>query len=84
MTIGDIDDPVDNLEADRRKVVLRKALNALPIHHRSVIVLRDLEERDYNEIAGILGCTTGGAKLRVLRARRALRERMAPLLEDRR
>ena len=85
MTIGDVDDPVDNLEADRRKVVLRKALNALPTHHRSVIVLRDLEERDYHDIANILGCTTGGAKLRVLRARRALKERMAPLLgEDRR
>ena len=84
MTLGDIEDPVHNLEADRRKVVLRKALNALPVHHRSVIILRDIEEKEYPEMASILGCTVGGAKLRVLRARRALKDRIAPFLgEDR-
>jgi RNA polymerase sigma-70 factor (ECF subfamily) len=82
MTIGDTEDPVQNLEADRRKVALRKALNALPAHHRTMIVLRDLEERDYPEISQILGCTVGGAKLRVLRARRALRDRIAPFLGE--
>ncbi len=82
MTQGDTEDPVQNLEADRRKDALRKALNALPTHHRSVIVLRDIEEREYPEIAAILGCTVGGAKLRVLRARRALKERIAPLLGE--
>ncbi len=82
MTIGDVDDPVQNLEAERRKEALRKALNALPVHHRTVIVLRDLEEREYPEMAEILGCTVGGAKLRVLRARRALRDRIAPLIGE--
>lgn len=82
MTIGEQYDPVQNLEEDRRKVALRKALSALPPHHRSVIVLRDIEEREYPEIASILSCTVGGAKLRVLRARRALRDRIAPLLGE--
>lgn len=82
MTEGVTDDPVHNLESDRRVAALRKALAALPAHHRNVIVLRDLEEREYPEIAEILGCTIGGAKLRVLRARRALRDRVAPLLEE--
>jgi RNA polymerase sigma-70 factor (ECF subfamily) len=80
MTIGFTEDPVQNLEEDRRKQALRIALNALPTHHRTMIVLRDLEEREYPEIAKIVGCTVGGAKLRVLRARRALRDRIAPLL----
>jgi RNA polymerase sigma-70 factor (ECF subfamily) len=82
MTVGEWDDPVQNLEADRRKQALRRALAALPPHHRSVIVLRDIEERDYSDIAAILNCTIGGAKLRVLRARRALKDRIAPLLGD--
>lgn len=82
MTIGEIDDPVQNLEEDRRKVALRKAMGALPAHHRTMIVLRDIEEKEYPEIAKIVGCTVGGAKLRVLRARRALRERIAPLLGE--
>ena len=82
MTIGDVDDPVQNLEDARRKQALGKALRALPEHHRSVIILRDIEEREYPEIASILGCTIGGAKLRVLRARRALKDRIAPLLGE--
>jgi RNA polymerase sigma-70 factor (ECF subfamily) len=61
---------------------LEKALSALPQHHRTMIVLRDIQEREYEEIASIVGCTVGGAKLRVLRARRALRERVAPLLGE--
>jgi len=84
MTSAQNEDPVSNLEADRRKIALRRALNALPMHHKSVIILRDIEEREYPDMAAILGCTVGGAKLRVLRARRALKERIAPLLgEDR-
>lgn len=82
MTRGNPEDPIQNLEEERRKEALRKALNALPTHHRSVIVLRDIEEREYPEIAQILNCTVGGAKLRVLRARRALRDRIAPLLGE--
>lgn len=82
MTVGSTDDPVQNLEADRRVEAIRRALAALPAHHRSAIILRDVEERDYNDISKILGCTVGGAKLRVLRARRALRDRVGPLLGD--
>ncbi len=82
MTVGETDDPIENLEQDRKAAALRKALNALPAHHRNMIVLRDLEGREYSEISTILGCTIGGAKLRVLRARRALRDRVAPLLGE--
>lgn len=82
MTTDVSEDPIDNLEQDRRVVALRKALQALPTHHRTMIVLRDIEEREYPEIASILGCTVGGAKLRVLRARRALKDRMIPLLGE--
>lgn len=82
MTLGNPEDPVENLEGDRRVDALKRALNALPPHHRSVIVLRDLEGREYPEIAQVLNCTVGGAKLRVLRARRALRDRVAPFLEE--
>jgi RNA polymerase sigma-70 factor (ECF subfamily) len=82
MTVGEFDDPVRNLEQERRKEALRKALQALPLHHRTVLVLRDLEERDYEEVAAIVGCSLGGAKLRVLRARRALRDRLHALLGE--
>lgn len=82
MTVGSPDDPLRDLELERRRNALKRAIASLPPHHRAMIVLRDIEERPYPEIAATLGCTVGGAKLRVLRARRALRDRVAPLLED--
>jgi RNA polymerase sigma-70 factor (ECF subfamily) len=82
MTTGSFENPIDNLEGDRRSLALKKAIAALPDHHRQMIVMRDIEEREYSDIAEVLGCTIGGAKLRVLRARRALRDRVAPLLGD--
>ena len=82
MTIGKVINPVEELEGERRAILVRKAVQALHPHHRGVLILRDFEEKDYKEIAEILSCTVGGAKLRVLRARRALRDRLAPMLED--
>ncbi len=82
MTVGNVVNPVEELEEERRAKLVRKAVQALPAHHRGVLILRDFEEKDYKEIAEILKCTVGGAKLRVLRARRALRDRLEPLLND--
>jgi RNA polymerase sigma-70 factor (ECF subfamily) len=82
MTVGHFENPVDNLIADQRKAALKTAMMALPEHHRMMIVMRDIEEREYEEIAQICNTSLGGAKLRVLRARRALRDRIAPLLEE--
>lgn len=81
MTVGSsTEDPVENMAGDERRDAIRKAIHALPDHHRNVIILRDIQEMEYPDIAQILNCTVGGAKLRVLRARRALRDRLAPLL----
>lgn len=82
MTVGNFENPIENLIAEQRRDALKKAMAALPEHHRMMIVLRDIEEREYEEIAQICNTSIGGAKLRVLRARRALRDRIAPLLED--
>jgi RNA polymerase sigma-70 factor (ECF subfamily) len=60
--------------------VFHQALQQLPEAQRQLIVMRDLEEMEYEQMAQILGCTVGGVKLRVLRARRALKAKLEPLL----
>jgi RNA polymerase sigma-70 factor (ECF subfamily) len=80
MTVGDVPNPVEELEEERRARLVRRAVAALPNHHRQVLIWRDFEEREYGDIAEMLGCSVGGAKLRVLRARRALRDRLGPML----
>ena len=82
LTVGNFENPVANLEQESRQNILRKAILALPDHHRQMIIMRDLEEREYDEIAEICNCSVGGAKLRVLRARRALRDRVTPMLGE--
>lgn len=82
MTIGHFENPVDNLEQEQRRAMIRKALMALPEHHRMMIVMRDLEDKEYDEIASVCKTSIGGAKLRVLRARRALKDRLAPLMKE--
>jgi RNA polymerase sigma-70 factor (ECF subfamily) len=53
--------------------IVRNAITRLPEPYRVVLVLRDLEERDTSETARILGTTTTVVKVRLHRARQALR-----------
>jgi len=83
MTVGSgEDDPIENLEQARRKAMVREAIQTLPENHRNAILFRDIQEMEYDQIAEYFGCTVGGAKLRVLRARRALKDRLMPLLSE--
>jgi RNA polymerase sigma-70 factor (ECF subfamily) len=56
----------------RRRV--REAIDRLPASARTVLVLRDLEELDTAEVAARLGVTANAVKIRLHRARQALRE----------
>ncbi len=58
------------------------ALDSLDPDHRAVIVLRDLEDFDYAEIARILEIAPGTVKSRLHRARAALRERLRPYVDE--
>jgi len=69
-------------ERTEEVIALRTVLAAMPDHHRVLIVLRDMEGRSYDEIAGILGCSVESVRSRLCRARSLLRERMRPYLED--
>lgn len=67
---------VENKEGLQR---LRQAIAELDEEHRAVLVLRDIDEMDYAQIAGVLGVPVGTVKSRLFRARLALREKMVQL-----
>lgn len=60
-------------ERKETAAIVRKAIDMLPDQHRAVLVLRDIEERDTAETAAILGTSTTVVKVRLHRARQALR-----------
>ena len=72
----------DDMFANRH---LRELVNAtvatLAPHHREVFVMRELEGRSYEEIAGLTRCNLGTVKSRLNRARQAFAERIAPYLD---
>jgi RNA polymerase sigma-70 factor (ECF subfamily) len=62
-------------EVQRR---LRQAIAALPVAYRLPLVLFEMEDWTYAEIARVLGCREGTVKSRLFRARRRLKEEMTP------
>lgn len=60
-------------QAETRRIV-RHSIDRLPDTYRVVLLLRDIEELSTEETATLLGVTTTAVKLRLHRARQALRQ----------
>lgn len=74
------------LERDETRRIVRAAIERLPASHREVLLLRDVEELDTEEAAAILGIAPAATRVRLHRARQALRallERDLPVLASR-
>ncbi len=74
--------PDERTQNDAKNRIVQKCLDSLPAGDRAIIVLRDMEGRSYEEIAGILNCRTGTVKSRLARARQKLAEKILPFRED--
>lgn len=55
------------------KEILNNAINKLPDHLKSVILLRDYEGHDYRTIGEITGMSEAQVKINIFRARKALK-----------
>jgi RNA polymerase sigma-70 factor (ECF subfamily) len=74
-------EPEALLAARETRELVRACLDRLPDDYRSVIVLRDVEELSTEDAARALGISPGACKVRLHRARQALRGLLAPHLE---
>lgn len=82
-------DPVDPnatpdapTQAAERSRLLHAALGTLADEYRRVIVLRELEGFDYQQIAEVLGVPIGTVRSRLFRARLQLKEKLAGVLGE--
>ncbi|MHC4106494.1 MAG: RNA polymerase sigma factor [Planctomycetota bacterium] len=66
--------PPARVEQAELRSVLSRALGRLDPQTRALLVLRDLQDLGYQEIAGVLDVPLGTVKSRLFRARAALRE----------
>ena len=70
----------DGRVADR--VTIDGALSQLPEEFRLPVMLRDLCDLDYAEIADTLAIPPGTVRSRIFRARDAIDQKLRPLLSD--
>jgi RNA polymerase sigma-70 factor (ECF subfamily) len=61
---------------------IHKGLERLQEKHREVLMLRFLEEMSYEDIAQVVGVNLGTVKSRIHHAKRALREEMETLRDE--
>jgi len=73
------DEPIDKvMERAETRELVRRQIDALPEGYRTVLVLRDIEGLDTEETANVLGLSVNATKIRLHRARQALRTMLAP------
>ena len=61
---------------------LRDAVETLPDGHRQTVIMADLKDMTYREIADTLGCPLGTVMSRLHRGRRLLRETLAQQMQE--
>jgi RNA polymerase sigma-70 factor (ECF subfamily) len=76
-----VDTPEAVLLARADQQLIRSALERLPVQFREVIVLCDIEEMSYQEIAEIVGIPIGTVMSRLSRARKSMRELLTERLQ---
>lgn len=72
------DDALSLMERQEEREFVRACIDELPEAYRTVLVLRDIEELDTEETARALGVSGNVVKVRLHRARQALRSLLEP------
>lgn len=62
----------------QRQALLENALQQIAAEHREILLLREIEDLSYGELAAVLGIAEGTVKSRLARARAALLQHFRP------
>lgn len=76
------DSPFENVAHREVQARVEKELSKVPEPYRTTLILRDLEEMSYEEIAEVLEISLGTVKSRLTRGREALRQRLAAYVRE--
>jgi RNA polymerase sigma-70 factor (ECF subfamily) len=74
LAVDDAPSPLERLEAKDRARLVREAVSRLEPRRRLTLLLREVEELSYEEIATMTGVPVGTVRSRLARAREDLRE----------
>src|SRR5207302_11181198 len=80
--VDDRDSPFDSVAHKEVRARVEEELRKVPEPYRTTLMLRDLEEMSYEEIAEVLEISLGTVKSRLTRGRQALRQRLASYVRE--
>lgn len=63
----------DLVQREEMRDLVRRSIDMLPETHRAILIMRDIEEMTTDEVAQVLEITPNAVKVRLHRARQALR-----------
>jgi len=81
-TVAAIDRPDELVSGKQLEAIVANAIAAMEPDFREVLVLRDIEDLSYEEIADIVGVKEGTVKSRIHRARAQLKEAIRQALGE--
>lgn len=82
MLVDERETPFDNMAHEEVRARVEDALRKVPEPYRTAVILRDLEDMSYEEIAEITQVSLGTVKSRITRGRDALKRRLASYLKE--
>jgi len=74
--------PFEKFAHGEVRVAVEQALRQVPEPYRTALILRDLEEMSYEEIAEVLAISLGTVKSRITRGRAALRKKLTEYVRE--
>jgi len=74
LTENDTDNPENRLEKQEQKEVIHALIASLPEPQRSLVHLRHLEGKDYEEISQMVNMNVNAIRVSISRARKQMRE----------
>ena len=80
--VSELPSPDKNLMDQERAATVQQALAALEVQHCQILVLREMENCSYADIAQILELPVGTVRSRLFRARMQLKEKLIELLPN--
>ncbi len=82
VSVGSVARPDELAEGKQLEVIVKIAINQLEPEFRQLVILRDVEDLSYEEIADVTGLPRGTVKSRIHRGRSQLRARVERILGE--
>jgi RNA polymerase sigma-70 factor (ECF subfamily) len=80
--VDEAESPFECAAHEEVRARVEEELRRIPEPYRSTVILRDLEEMSYEEIAEVLDISLGTVKSRLTRGREALRKRLTEYIRE--